>query len=590
MTESTSKMGVRFKERAELLDFLLEVSASTAETLDLDQLLENVGEFVTRVIPADLLAILVYSDRLKGLRIRHAIGHRREVVRNMVIPVGEGLTGVAAETRQPVMVGDVHSDPRYLSSVDAVRSELAVPMLARGKLVGVIDVQSSKLNAYTGQDRAMLQLIASRVGFSIDNALLHRRVDRQNRMMRTLTRVSQEFSSILALDELLRKIAEILRKLANYDAFNVLMVDEERQVLRNRFSLRYDQRVEIDNIPLGSGITGAAVTAREPVRVADTMSDPRYIASHPDIKSEIAVPLIHQDRVIGVIDLESERLGYFTDDHVRMVSLLAPQIAISIENARLYEKIASNEQRMEQDLRAARKLQKVLLPRRAPEIEGLEAALGARPAREISGDIYDFFECDNCGTLICFGDSSGKSAAAALYGALISGLLRSMAANRHHHPAELMFMLNDAVLERKVDTKYVTLLLMLWDASAKTFTMTNAGNTQPMVSRGDEILIPKVEGIPVGLLEERPYDETVFTAESGDVVLLFSDGVQDQLAPFEEGKEPHEYGTRRLTRLLKKMRDKPAAEIVGAIFNDLDRFAAGTPITDDQSIIVLKVT
>jgi sigma-B regulation protein RsbU (phosphoserine phosphatase) len=590
MTESTSKMGVRFKERAELLDFLLEVSASTAETLDLDQLLENVGEFVTRVIPADLLAILVYSDRLKGLRIRHAIGHRREVVRNMVIPVGEGLTGVAAETRQPVMVGDVHSDPRYLSSVDAVRSELAVPMLARGKLVGVIDVQSSKLNAYTGQDRAMLQLIASRVGFSIDNALLHRRVDRQNRMMRTLTRVSQEFSSILALDELLRKIAEILRKLANYDAFNVLMVDEERQVLRNRFSLRYDQRVEIDNIPLGSGITGAAVTAREPVRVADTMSDPRYIASHPDIKSEIAVPLIHQDRVIGVIDLESERLGYFTDDHVRMVSLLAPQIAISIENARLYEKIASNEQRMEQDLRAARKLQKVLLPRRAPEIEGLEAALGARPAREISGDIYDFFECDNCGTLICFGDSSGKSAAAALYGALISGLLRSMAASRHHHPAELMFMLNDAVLERKVDTKYVTLLLMLWDASAKTFTMTNAGNTQPMVSRGDEILIPKVEGIPVGLLEERPYDETVFTAESGDVVLLFSDGVQDQLAPFEEGKEPHEYGTRRLTRLLKKMRDKPAAEIVGAIFNDLDRFAAGTPITDDQSIIVLKVT
>jgi len=588
MTESTSKTGVRFKERAELLDFLLEVSASTSETLDLDQLLDNVGELVTRVIPVDLLAILVYSERLKGLRIRHSVGHRREVVRNMVIPLGEGLTGVAAETRQPVLVGDVRSDPRYLSAVDAVRSELAVPMLARGKLVGVIDVQSTRLNAYSAQDRAMLQLLASRVGFSIDNALLHRRVDRQNRMLRTLSRVSQEFSSILALDELLRKIAEILRKLANYDAFNVLMVDEERKVLRNRFSLRYDQRVEIDNIPLGSGITGAAVAAREPVRVADTIADPRYIASHPDIKSEIAVPLIHQDRVIGVIDLESERLGYFTEDHVRMVSLLAPQIAISIENARLYEKIASNEQRMEQDLRAARKLQKVLLPRRAPEMKGLEAALGARPAREISGDIYDFFECEDCGTLICFGDSSGKSAAAALYGALISGLLRSLASSRHR-PAELMFLLNDAVLERKVDTKYVTLLLMLWNAGEKTFTMTNAGNTQPMVSRGDEIIIPKVEGIPVGLLEERPYDETVFTAESGDVVLLFSDGVQDQLAPFEEGKEPKEYGTKRISRLLKKMRDKPAAEIVGAIFDDLDKFADGAPITDDQSVIVMKV-
>ena len=145
-------------------------------------------------------------------------------------------------------------------------------------------------------------------------------------------------------------------------------------------------------MPLGKGITGAAAESREVVRVHDTAKDPRYIASHPDIRSEVAVPLIVQDRVVGVMDLESDRVGYFTDDHVRTLTLLAPQVASSVENARLYQELAQRERRMEEDLKAARELQRVLLPDAEPEIEGLEAAVRLRPAREISGDIYDIFE------------------------------------------------------------------------------------------------------------------------------------------------------------------------------------------------------
>src|SRR6201999_1647790 len=111
----------------------------------------------------------------------------------------------------------------------------------------------------------------------------------------------------------------------------------ERKVLRSRFSVRFDERVTLDNIPLGKGITGAAADTKETVRVRDTAEDPRYIASHPDIRAEMAVPLIAQDRVVGVLDVESERIGFFTEDHQRTLSLLAPQIASAVENARLYE-------------------------------------------------------------------------------------------------------------------------------------------------------------------------------------------------------------------------------------------------------------
>src|SRR5438128_2611899 len=177
--QATSKSAVRFKERSELLDFLLEVSEVTSQTLDLDQLLINVSDIIKKVLDCEIFAILLYNEKRRDLRIRYAIGHREEVVKNLSLALGEGITGAAAATRQPLLVGDVRADPRYLSAVDAVRTEMAVPMVARQKLVGVLDIQSTRANAYTEYDRALLQLIASRVAIAIDNARLYRRADRQ---------------------------------------------------------------------------------------------------------------------------------------------------------------------------------------------------------------------------------------------------------------------------------------------------------------------------------------------------------------------------------------------------------------------------
>ncbi len=580
----SSKSSVRFRERAELLDFLLDVSSATSETLDLDRILSNVAEIVKEVVPYDLFAILLYSEKLAGLRILHSIGHREEVVKSLVIPLGEGVTGLAASRRQPVLVPDVRKDPAYLNALDAVRSELSVPMVARGKLVGVIDLQSTRLNAYSEQDRALVMLIASRVGVSIDNARLYRRVERQNRTLRTLAHLSREFSSILDLDELLGKIAKTIHALVSFDAFSILLLDAGKKLLRHRFSERYDKRVSLDNIPVGKGITGAAAESREPVRVVNTLADPRYIASHPDIRSEVAVPLMIQDRVIGVMNLESERIGFFTEDHVRLLGLLAPQIASSVENARLYEELALSEQGMEEDLKAARKLQSVLLPKIAPELPGITAAIRSRAAREISGDLYDFFDYGNDAVLIAFGDVSGKGAAAALYGALVSGLLRTLAPRRRS-PAALMKALNETLLERRVDAQYVTLTLLLWDNRTRTMTMSNAGAVPPLICRDGDLVKLRVEGVPLGLLEERDYDEAVFEARPGDVILLNSDGVLDQPG----GKNEEEYGRPRLVRVLKSVWGGEPPAIVDAVLADLDAFSAGKPRFDDQSLIALKV-
>jgi len=238
---------------------------------------------------------------------------------------------------------------------------------------------------------------------------------------------------------------------------------------------------------------------------------------------------------------------------------------------------------MDQDLTAARKLQHVLQPREAPELRGLELALRARPAREISGDVYDFFDHGDEYAVIVFGDVSGKGAAAALYGALVSGLLRILAPRRRS-PAVLMQSLNETLLERKVDAQYATLLVALWEHRARRLTLCNAGAEPPMIFRGGEVIKPKVEGVPIGLLEGREYEEVAVETQIGDTILFYSDGVEDQLNAKNE-----DYTRGRVQRLLKKHGAESTKAIADAIFADLDAFRDDTPITDDQSVVVMRV-
>lgn len=573
---------VRFEERADLLDFLLEVAESITSTLDLDQVLDHVADVIHRVIGFDVFAILLYSDRNKHLTVRYSIGHRDELVRTLTIKLGEGLVGAAAESREPINVGDVRADSRYLNALDAVRSEIAVPMISRGRLVGVIDLQSTRPEAYAKRDEALLSLIASRVASAVENARLYKRVEQNHRTLKVLTQLTKEFSTILDLDTLLEKIAGGVRSLVQYDGFSVLLVDEKEQVLKNRFSLRFDQR-KTNDIPLTRGVTGAAVRARHAIRVSDTAADERYIETASGIRSEVAVPLVVNDRVIGVMDIESERVNFFTEEHSRTLGLLAPQVAASIENARLYEELATRQARMEEDLSAARRVQSLILPSEAPDIAGLEIGMGMRPAREVTGDIYDIFEIEPEVALIAFGDSSGKGAAAALYGAMVSGLLRSLA-YRRLSPAKMMKVLNDRLCERRVDGQYVTLLLLRWESAHKRLTFSSAGGGLPALLRGTDLNRLHLEGVPLGLLDQREYEDTVVEVNRGDLIGLFSDGFEDQ-----HNAEGDTYGQALLPAAFKKHRRLAPALIFDKLIADLDRFRDKYPIEDDQSALILKV-
>lgn len=578
-----NKTAFHFSQRSELLDFLLEVSSQISRTIELEPLLETIGGIISQVIPGTLVAILLYDEASGELKLRHGQGHREELLRSLSIPLGEGITGLAAKERKAVVSGDVRADPRYLPAVDAVRSEIAVPMEAGGKLVGVIDVQSTEPDAYTEYDQLLLQLLSSRIAYAVENARLYQQAERQNETLQRLAEISQQVGLLLDLDTLLQKVAHILHGYVAYASFNIFLVDEAQQLLRHRFSLRYDERVHFADIPLGKGITGHAYSSRDVIRVGDALRDPRFIVTHSDIRSEVAVPLMVQDKVVGVLDLESEQLNHFTDDHVQLLRLLAPQLAISVENARLYEELSHRERTMEADLEAARELQSFLLPRIPAERHGLEMEARLAAARTISGDLYDFLELEDGRVLFAVGDVSGKGAAAALYGAMVSGLLRSLAPGAGG-PRQILQVLNQSLLARRVHARYVTIMLALWDRQRRVLQLANSGGVPPLLVRNGKVEHVRMEGLPLGLIAQANYDELEVAMEPGDLALFVSDGIADQTNGADE-----DYGRERLSQVVMAHRGHGLAAICDAVLGDVSRFAAGAPVFDDQTIIALRV-
>src|SRR3989440_5252550 len=343
--------------------FLLEVADVVNTTLDLDTTLRRVAELVRKVFDYEIFAILLLNEKTQELRIRFNVGYKRELADKIRIKMGEGVTGLAAQHREAMLVGDVTTDPRYISGVPNVRSEIAVPLIVKNRVIGVIDIESPQPNHFTEEHKRLLTLIASRMAVGIENARLYTRMSRQTKTLLLLNEIARELTSILNLDELLKRVGESLSKLIDFQMFSILLIDAAGEKLQHRFSLRFQENIHLKNdIPIGKGIVGAAAEQKKAVLIRDVKKDTRYIETNPETRSELAVPLIYKDKVIGVLDLEHTKKNFFSEDHQRTITTLAAQIAIAIENARLYEQIARQEGRLERDLSMARELQMRLLP------------------------------------------------------------------------------------------------------------------------------------------------------------------------------------------------------------------------------------
>ena len=568
----------------EVLGTLAEIGEEVNASLDLDEVLAKAAVLIKKHVDYELFGVLMVDEDGLTLTHRFAIGYPPGLAENLKIPIGQGITGTAARTGHPVRVSDVSKDPRYINAIDSVRSELAVPLMFRGKCVGVLDIQSRHLDYFTKDQQNILAVLANRFAVAIENARLFQQVRTQADTLLVLNEVSREISSILDGEELLRRTAELVKKIIDYQILSIMLYDDEQKVFRHRLDVKHGQRVQGKlRAAESEGLVGAAATLREPVLVPDVTVDPRYLMVNPETRSELAIPMIHKGKVIGVLDLESPQLNYFTQDHVQTLSILAANLAVSVENARLYEQVAEGEARLERDLQAAKRIQGALLRPVPTDDYGLDVAARYLSAREVCGDLYEFLRYGPQQLGIALGDVSGKGTAAALYGAVAIGIMRSLAPQKLQ-PAEMLRQMNQLVGERRIEGRFMTACFATWQKGRQKLRVANAGQSQPLLYKGGRCDKIELTGFPLGIFEEVQYDEWSVTLELGDLLVFHSDGIAETA-----NAEGQFFGTTRLMRLIEQHHERTSAEIADLVLREVDWFTQNAPLSDDRTLVVLKV-
>src|ERR1700693_968236 len=569
---------------AEVLATLTEIGEGVNSSLDLDEVLARTAALIKRHIDYEIFGVLMVEGGGAYLKHYFSIGYPRELVDNLRVPIGQGITGTAAATGHPVRVSDTSKDDRYIAAIENVRSELAVPLMLQGKCVGVLDIQSRHLDYFTPDQQNILTLLASRLAVAIENARLYQKERTQAETLLLLNEVGRETSSILDVEGLLRRAAEKIKRVIDYQILSLMLYDEKQKVFRHRIDVKHGQHVQGKlRVAVSEGIVGAAATLKAPVRVPDVSADPRYLMVNPETRSELAIPMIHKGQVIGVLDLESPQLNYFTEDHVQTLSILAANLAVSLENARLYEKLARDEARLERDLQAAKRIQGALLQPVPSEDYGLDMAARYLSAREVCGDLYEFLRYGPQQLGIALGDVSGKGTAAALYGAVAIGIMRSLAPQKLQ-PADILDRIHQIVGERRIEGRFMTACFATWQKGKRKLRVANAGQSQPLLYKDGRCDKIALTGFPLGIFEEVSYDEWGVSLGPGDPLVFHSDGIAET-----NNSEGQFFGTEKLRLLIEQQHEVNATEMADLILREVDWFAQSAPLADDRTLVVLKV-
>ena len=581
---------VRPPTDTELLSTLFDLGREVMSVLDLEELLAKIPQLIARLTRFNAFSVYLLDEARQELRIAYAVGYPEGVTSTLRLRVGQGVVGAAVEEGRPILVNDIRLEPRYLGPLRNMLSQLAVPMRRKGKVIGALNLLNETAGAFTPQDEALLRQFGAHVAVAIENARLFKSERQYVDTLETLAEIGREMSSILDLDVLLTRIASLTKRLIDYRTFGILLLNETTQMLDMKFAVRYGEDATSKSVKLGEGLVGWAALHKEPVLVADVSQDARYLHLVPDARSELVIPMLIKDRCIGVFDLESPELNAFTKEHTELLTLLASQAAVAIENARLYEEVRRREERIDKELRFAQRVQLALMPADLPALRHAEVAGRFEPARELGGDLHDFLVPAKDTLVVAVGDVSGKGAPAALYGAFAAELVRSRTLRRRYTPerfsvAGVLQSMNTILHERQLEEYYCTLCYALFDFTRRELTLSNSGLPYPIRCTEDDCSQVALPGVPLGSFPGITYDEITLPLRVGDVFVFCTDGIFET-----QNEQKVEFGTQRTCDVIHAHRKASAREIVTAIFEATVAFRGLSSQDDDMTAVVVKIT
>jgi phosphoserine phosphatase RsbU/P len=578
------------RREQETLTTLFDLGRQVTAVLDLDELLAQIPKLIGRLIKFDAFAVYLLDERRGELRVAYSLGYPAgpEPAR---LTLDQGLVGAAVRSQMPLLVNDVAADPRYVGLVPGMAAELVVPLLHKKRPIGALNVLSHHRDEFTPADVDLLRQFGAHVAVGIVNAQLFERSRSDADAFETLAEIGRDVAAVLDLDELFNRIAQLMRRVIDYRTFGIWLLNDTGNELVIQLAVQYGEKVDVPRVPVGEGLVGYAALHKEPVLVPNVEEDPRYINVVADVRSELAIPLLLKDRVIGVLDLESPELDAFTKRDVEILTLLASQAAVAIENARLYETVRANEVRLEKELRFAQRVQTALLPVGLPKrMKGVDVAATFAPAYELGGDFHDFLSPEANTLAVAVGDVSGKGVPAALYSVFAAELVRGRTFRRRFlpdrsGPASVLSSVNTILHQRQLEEYYCTLCYAIFDLKRRNVTLANSGLPYPIRAAADGVTRIELPGVPLGSFPGSTYDELTIALHQGDLFVFCSDGVFEAMNANGE-----EFGAPRLMEVVAGARQQDAKSVVAAIVSAVDLFREDAPPNDDMTIVAVRIT
>ncbi len=406
------------------------------------------------------------------------------------------------------------------------------------------------------------------------------------RRLERIIDASKMINSALNLDELLKVILDIAVKIVDADSGTVYLVDEKKGELWSKV-LEALEPITI-RLPIGKGISGYVAATGYTLNIPDAYLDARF---NPEVdkktgyhtKTILCMPMKNKDgKIVGVFQLLNKRDGVFTADDENSINALSVHAALALEKARLYDeerrKIA-----LEKELSAAHTVQIGLLPKELPVIEGYEFSARSIPAKSVAGDLYDFIMLENGRMALSLGDVSGKGMPAALLMANVQATFRAYA-RLYPSARDCVRQSNDLLVVSTAPDKFVTLFYGVLDLETHVFHYTNAGHEDPFFFRKWKGAVKlKTGGIPLGVVDHFPFEEDKLEFKKGDVLAIFSDGIQDAV-----NSSGVRFGAQRIEDTIKHHLNNTAEEIAASLLAEVRTHVSDTPQFDDMTLLVMK--
>jgi phosphoserine phosphatase RsbU/P len=414
-----------------------------------------------------------------------------------------------------------------------------------------------------------------------------------------LSDLSEKVRTIVDTESLLATLSQSIAESLHVPQVAALM--NGSGPYRPTYALGYSELPQVIFAQSGATVR-QLVEAQEPTRVY--LDDPTsWVYRRPDVSekerqqlqqlgTELLLPLTAQDHLLGFVSLGQKRSeAPYSSSDLRLLKSVSVQTGLALENARLSATVAreiAEREKLSRELEIAREVQQRLFPQTLPQVSGLDYCGACVPALSVGGDYYDFLALPEGHLGIALGDVSGKGIAAALMMATLQASLRAEAMRDSGDLAQMIGAVNRMVFDASTSNRYATFFYAHYDPKGRVLTYVNAGHNPPMLlrksSNGSQMLRLDVGGIVIGLLEQFAFQQASLRLETGDVLVLYTDGVSEAMDLREE-----EWGEKRLMESIERCQSLSAAQTMEYVMGAAGAFASGAPQHDDMTLVVVRV-